>query len=363
VAEKVFLMSSFPLPTNARLVINQIELPVQDEDHHQGGPLESYEDDGQGNHDLPDELKTALKSLLTHYGSETDRHARRLEVIETRRQRFYDRGYQYIYFNWGSLVFLPITAGVVMSAGSDSVMMPRYCNVYNIYKPYRRNFSATLAQNAPGVIFEPSDPTSSLDIKIAQAAEKYAEHYDHVNDRRKLQSKIGRLFWTDGRIVAVTRHEKNAEKFGTYQDQESERDYQEDRAQNEEASVVGVESMAVETGGEEQDNQPGDHAARGEEITRLYGVLEAKVFPISATDQDELTAVIISDDPDQQKAKHKYPWIADDIKAGSTGTGETAFERNSRLGILQGTRQWAQSSDSYSYLTERQQMYPRPAAY
>lgn len=351
--------ASFLLPANSRVIINQIDAPTKKDEESQSEAAANYEDDEQGNHNLPEGLKAAFKSLLTYYGTETDKHARRLEVTEARRQRFYDRGYQYIYFNWGSLVFLPITAGVVMSAGSDSVMMPRYTNVYNIFKPRRRNFSAVLSQNPPAVSFEPADPAAALDIKIAQAAEKYSEHYDVINERKRLQTKMARLFWTDGRVVAVTQHEKNAQKFGSFQEAEEERDYQEDVAQDVEAQQNKLESMAVEDGGEE----PAEKNPRGEEVTRLYGVLEAKVFPISADDQDSVLSVIVSTDPDVQSAKEKYSWIADDIKAGSAGTGETAFERNARLGILQGTRQWMQASDSYAHLTERHWMWLRPAAF
>src|SRR6185312_12226135 len=143
-----------------------------------------------------------------------DKFPRRLEVVDARRQRFYDRGYQYIYFNWGQYVFVPVVGGVTMQVGGDSVTMPRYCNVYDIYKPYRRNFCAVLAQNTPGVNFEPKRPTKPLDIKSAECAEIYSAHYDAVNNPKQIQSKIARLFWTDGRVVGWTRHIKNGQKYG-----------------------------------------------------------------------------------------------------------------------------------------------------
>jgi len=358
--------ASFLVPPNSRVIINQIDAPKKTEqEQQQAQDLESYEDDKKGNHNLPQELQTGFLTLLRHYGTEVDKHARRLEVIEARRQRFYDRLYQYIYFNWGSMVFLPITAGVVMSAGSDSVMMPRYTAVYDIYSARRRNFQAVLSQNPPAVAFEPADPTASLDIKIAQASEKYAEHYDTVNEIKRLQTKMGRLMWTDGRIVAVTWHEKNAQKFGTFkdqQDQEDQRDYQEDVPQAQEAATVEGEEEAGEEPDSSSSAQP-DLSARGEEVTRLYGVLEAKVFPVSAEDQDGVEALVVSTDPPVNTAKEKYSWIASQIKAGSSGTGESAFERNARLGINQGTRQWMQASDSYAHLAERHWLWMRPAAY
>lgn len=320
--------STLSIPANQAInvVINQVD-PKDSEDEK--APVEQYVDDGKGNHNLPEDLKKALKALLKHYGTTVDKAARHDEVVDARRQRFYDRNYQYIYFNSNQQVFIPVVGGVTMNVGSDSVQMPRYCNVYNIYKPYRRNFSATLSQNPPGVNFEPKKQGDALDMKIAEAAQKYSVHYDTVNDRQKLQAKISRLFWTDGRVVGWTRHEKNGQKFG-YVD-------------------------GAEDGSEQEEN--------GEEITDLYGVLEAKCFPITADSQDELTGVIVSDDPDINRAKDDYEWIAEDIKSGSSGAGETAFERNARIGVLKGLRKWASDGDSQSQLVERQRMFLRPAGF
>ena len=194
--------STLSIPTGHQgdVIINLLGPTDQKDETTESG--EPYTDDGAGNHNLPKDLQAALKTLLTHYGTTVDKAARHDEVKDARRQRFYDRGYQYIYFNSNQQVFIPVVGGVTMNVGSDSVQMPRYCNVYNIYKPYRRNFSATLSQNPPGVNFEPKKPGNPLDMKLAEAAEKYSVHYDTVNDRQKLQAKISRLFWTDGRVVA-----------------------------------------------------------------------------------------------------------------------------------------------------------------
>lgn len=303
-------------------IINLIdEQPQQESAENQQA---AYVDDGKGNHELPEKLKNALKSCLAHYGTDVDKYPRRTEVIDARRQRFYDRGYQYIYFNSSQFIFLPIVAGQVLSAGADSVQMPRYCNVYNIYKPYRRNFQATLCQNPPGVNFEPRDLSQPLDQKIATCAQQYAEHYDVINNTKKLQGQISRLFWTDGRVVTWTRHIKNAQEYGT----------------NEQT-------------GEEN----------GEEVTEVFGVLEAKCFPITANTQKDLTGVILSNDPDVNRAKEDYDWIAEEIKAGESGAGESAFERNCRIGILQGMRVWAQAGDAKANLAERNYMFLRPAAF
>lgn len=295
--------------------------PVQTQG--QAGDAPDY---GKNNVNLPDEMVQALKGLLKHYGVEVDKFPRRREVIDARRQRFYDAGNQYIYFNSSSYVFIPVVAGASVNIEGQAVQMPRYTNVYEIYKPYRRNFSAPLVQNPPGVNFKPADPSKAADITKAQNAEKYIEHVKTVNPQKTLRAKVARLYWTDGRVCAETYHEKNTQKWGR----------------------------------DEQGNE------RGEEITKIHGVLEAKCIPITATDQDDLVAVIISDDPEINMAKSDYsdyPEAAEKIKPGPSGTGESAFERNARLGVLQGTRMWAQTADAFAHLTVRHRVYLRPAAF
>jgi hypothetical protein len=312
----------------SHIIINQfpkkelIQKPEQGAAGVAGGEGTDF---GVDNQKLPEDLVNALKGLLKHFAIEVDKFPRRREVIDARLQRFYDRGYQYIYFDSSNYVFVPVTGGVSINVGGSSVNMPRYTNVYNIFKPYRRNFSAPLVQNPPGVNFKPANPSKSVDIKKAANAEKYAEHVKNVNPQKKLQAKATRLFWTDGRVVAFTEHVKNGQKYG-------------------------------------KDEQGQD---KGEEITTLHGVLEAKCIPITADEQDQLVCVILSDDPEINLMKEKYSdWPeADKIKPGPTGTGEGAFERNARIGVLQGTKTWAQSADAYTHLTTRHRVFLRPAGF
>ena len=294
-------------------------------DEQKKDPTPGLQDDKQGNHDLKDtspDLVTAMVGLLKHFG-ELDRFSRRQEVVETRRQRFYDRGYQYIYFNANSYVFVPVVGGVTVNAGDETVAMPRYTNVYNIYKPYRRNFTAPLTQNPPGVNFEASDPPKELDRKSAEAAEKYVEHIQQVNPEKKLQQEISRLFWTDGRVCLWTRTVHDDGRFGS-----------------------------------DKDGEP-----NGEEVIDAYGVLECKVIPIVAKNQSALIFACISDEPEVNIAKAEYEWAADEIKTGPSEMGETAYERNARLGVLQGTRLWAQSADAFAHLVTRHVAFFRPAAF
>ena len=312
--------TSITLPQGSQIIVNQIEAEDGAAANEKEQDEQNYQDDGKGNHDLPDELKAALKNLLTHYGGVVDKASRRQEVIAARRGRFYWRLMQYIYFNNAQSVFLPIIAGQVVTVGDRDITMPRYTAVHDIYRSYGRNYTAILSQNPPGVNFQPVEPGNSTHIKMAELAEQYSEHYDQVNQTRAMQRKISRLFWTDGRVVGRTFHRVSKEEYGT----------------------------------DDQGN------ARGEEVTHLYGVLEAKVFPMVADDRAGLTGVIISDDPDINKAKSEYSWIKDNIRPGASGYGESAFERNARLGVLEGRKTSSASNEAYSHLTERQMMYLRP---
>lgn len=311
--------TSIALPAGADLIINQYEDAEPEKTESA-----AYEDDGKGNHDLPADLQSAFKAMLRHYGGVVDRAARRQEVIAARRGRLYWRLVQYVYFNQQASNFLPIIAGQVVSVGDREVTMPRYTASYDIYRAYGRNYTAVLAQNPPGSVFEPVNPEEPADSKIAELAQRYSEHYDQVNHARAMQRRMGRLFWTDGRVVGRTFHRISEQAYGT-----------------------------------DAQGRP-----RGEEVTRLYGVLEAKVFPITAEEIEDVTGVILSDDPDVNRAKADYDWLAkgDKIKGG-TSTGETGFERNMRIGILEGRKSQTTGGDTQSHLAERQMMYLRPCAF
>lgn len=307
----------------SHVIINQF--PKKEPEQQGAATAADGEGYGDNNERLPSDLVEALKGLLKHFGTDVDKFPRRREVIDARLQRFYDRGYQYIYFDWTNFVFVPVTGGVSVNVGGQAVNMPRYTNVYEIYKPYRRNFSAPLVQNPPGVNFKPEDPSKSVDIKKAARAEKYIEHVKTVNSQKKLQAKAARLYWTDGRVVAWTRYKQNGQKYG-------------------------------------KDEQGND---KGEEITTLHGVLEAKCIPITADEQDDLVCMIISDDPEINLMKEEYKDFpeADKIKPGPSSSGESSFERNARIGVLQGTKTWAQSADAFKHLTTRHNVFLRPAAF
>lgn len=254
------------------------------------------------------ELISALKTMLT-YHSGLEKHIRRSEVIDARRQRFYEQDHQYIYFNATSWLFAPVGGG---SGQSSQANMPRYRDVYNIYTPYERGILAIMTENPPGVDFEPDDPSNPDDVKAAQGGEKYRKKIDIQNPRKKLQMDIARTFCTDGRVILYTRTET-------------------------------------------------DESGETKEVITCHGVLESKI-PLISKAVKEWPYAILSDEMDVNLAKAEYKDIADKIKKGSSDSGESSYERMARLGVMQSTRMQMQS-DAYAHLVTRHIVWYRPCAY
>lgn len=275
--------------------------------------------DGNINKDLPEQLQNWLKATVEKLQGQ-DKYARRTEVIEARRQRFYDRGDQYIFWNDTAQVFLPVTGGASVAVGSDSVDMPRYTDVYNIFHGYLRSLVALLSQNPPGVKFEPDDPKSATDITAAEVAGKFKHVVDRANNRQALQAEIARLFCTDARVILYTRTIYDAQKFGK--------------------DETGMPKCG--------------------QFIEPYGVLESKV-PITADRQEDFHYVVLSKEIDIIKAKTDFPNFASKIQEGSSAMGESAYERFARLGVLQGTRLLFQTGDAFAHLVTRHYAWLRPS--
>jgi len=285
-------------------------------------PEEQSADYGEMNRDLPENMQAALADLITRF-MEQDRFVRRREVMEIRKGRFFDRGDQYIYWNDTSQVYATGEAGGALTIGSQSVDMPRYMDVYDIYKPYESTITAVLTQNPPGVDFQPDDyMNAETDIPAAQTAEKYRHHIDRVNDRKKVQTEIARLFFTDGRVVVFNHLVTDKERFGV-----------------------------------DDEGNP-----KTEPVMEVFGVLESKV-PILAKCQSDMPYIILTDDPDIVMAKGEYPHAAAKIKEGMNTLGESAFERLARLGVLQGTKHRLQASDSFRHIVSRHRAFLRPECF
>ena len=270
------------------------------------------------------ELQKAMVKLCQHFAG-LEKYARRSEVMDARRQRFYRRQDQYIVWNTGQYLFGPWPGNSSSSGNETSANQsaPRYTDVYDIFWPYLRIIIAVGTMNPPGVNFEPDDPTKATDIASSRAAEKYRHFVDRVNKRKDIQAKVMSVFGTDGRTVLYTRSCTDAQKYG-----------------------------------EDENGKPNTYPK-----IDVFGVLESKVVPITANSQDDVICLFISDEPEINMAKMAYPEHATEIKEGQGGVGESAYERNARIGVLQGTKLLQQAGDAYAHLTTRHRVFLRPAAF
>lgn len=255
------------------------------------------------------DLQDAVKDLCK-YVIGLDKWVRRQEIIEARRQRFYWRNEQYIYWKSDAVGFITASGGQSLSVDNEEVEIPRYTDVYNIYTPYGESLLSTLVQNSPGVNWQPADPANPSDITASKTAAKYQQKIENDNDRKSLQSDVARFFFTDGRTVLKV--ERNKEGW--------------------------------------------DH------IT-AHGVLESKVTPITANSVPELISCVIADELDVYAAKEEYSDYADEIKENMSTLGESAYERIARLGVLQGTKMTMQGGDAFAHMVSRHKCYLRPSTF
>lgn len=274
---------------------------------------------GEGFPELPAELQTALKDLL-RVALQREVYARRQEVMECRRERFYDRGIQYIYWDFNSWGFAPLS-----SVGyGDSHNEPSYEDVYNIYHPFLRALCASLTANPPGAHIEPRT-NRTADTVAANAADKYREFLEQANDIKQVQLDVARLQCTDGRIIIEVVKGEPDIKYG-----------------------VG------------DDGEPLDA-----ELFDINGVLESKV-PITQNDPKKWAYCVLSKEFETEILQDEYPNATTKdgtsaIRDSGSSSGESAYERMARIGVLQGTRLITASGETWKNLVTRHVAYFRPA--
>jgi hypothetical protein len=280
---------------------------------------------GQDNRDLPEQLVEAIKAAVLEF-QQQDKYARRREVRKDRRNRFYEMSHQHLQWNnSGNAGFSQLSPGAIAyNSSGASIQCPQYMDAYNILFPYFRVIQSVLTQTIPGVDFQPIDPSNPDDIDKAKAAEDYSILYDRMNDLPEIMAQVVRMFGYSGRMVAWTRTEADAQRFG----------YEAD----------GVTPKRFQR-------------------TTIYGTMESKV-PITCKEKDQnFLYCFLYDDPDVKKAKSDFPWIAKEIKAGNPGLGENQYERTARLGVLNGARGSSQTGDTLTHIVTLMNAFLRPAAF
>lgn len=274
---------------------------------------------GVNNRDLPEQLVNALKESVRR-AQKQDTYLRRREVMRDRKNRFYERGYQHIYWTGGGNGGFALMVPGQVSA-SATVQTPRYIDDYNIFWPYERIQLSILTQHIPNVEWEP-DTSAPEDLEAANAAECYDKFYDRANNTKGIHTEALRMMLLSGRAVTWTRTEQDEQRWGL--------------------------------------NDQGE--PRSMETTTVYGSLESRV-PIMSKCQDDALYCFLYEDPQVTKAKADYSWIADKIRSNAAGIGENQYERLARLGALQGSRMYSASGESFSYLTTKMECFLRPECF
>ena len=273
---------------------------------------------GERNCYLPEQIKNALKISLESLGTR-ELYDRRREVMRDRRNRYYRKGFQHIYENRQTGMFTMGVAGEAVAVGAGFIECPQYIGDYNIVRPTELIIESVLTQNPPGIDFRPKTQETE-DLEAANTAEIYREFFDRSNDSKDIQLKIVQMMCESGRTIVSVNTEANAQLWGLNDDGE----------------------------------------AKQNETARVWGTLESRVFPLTAKNQNGLDAVILYNDPTVNSSKMQYPHIAKKIKGESSGICENAYERIARLGVLQGTRRYAQVGDAMTHLAVRANCYLRP---
>jgi len=271
---------------------------------------------------LPEEKQNVLKGLLRS-ALTREVYSRRTEVIDARQQRFYSRSIQYIYWNWNTMMFAPLYQGGTGTAADQE----RYCDVYDIYSAFLRTLTAALSQNDVGAHMVPRTAKRTVDITAATVAEQYKSRLEQINDIKNLQIEVARLMCTDGRVVGMVCDEDADPQYGY-----------------------------------DANNEP-----MGAERLEIDGVLEWKV-PITQKNLCDWPYAVQSREFETEYLEECYPEAVDDqgeskIKSGSQDSGESAYERMARIGVVQGTKVITATGETWEHLTTRHIAFLRPAFY
>jgi len=126
-------------------------------------------------------------------------------------QRLYSRGYQYLLPRRGGGW---VALGFSGTIGGTTRNKKFWGNETNIYGCYEQIITAALSRDIPGVQFQARDPEDDADITAKEAASNYARVFESQNDLLGTHMQIANYLCTDGRVVLITDHVIDAQRFG-----------------------------------------------------------------------------------------------------------------------------------------------------
>jgi hypothetical protein len=314
---------------DASVAAQQLQQDLEEFKPGELAPYEPPDDDaenyepGEGEGEISEALQEELREICRHF-SEQGRWTRRIEVQNRRRNRLYWAGIQRLGWNAKDMMFqIPFSGPTTANgSGSDAAKRPPVLDTTNIYQRDGRSIIAVLTQNTPNVRFFADDPKNDVDIRSATTSDKLRKVIERNNNMPDKRIDLGRLLWTDGRVVAFTRYVVDGQRYG-----------------------------------KDEKGEP-----RGQEEIDWFGVLEARV-PITCKSQHPMPYMDLSDEEDVVNLQCMYPKVACKIEPGSAAFGEDEYDRIARLSVRMSERMQVLAGDTYTHLATRKRAWIRPAAF
>lgn len=271
---------------------------------------------------LSDDRVAELRQVLQAMNNR-DQWARMVEIIRVTLRRYFWLGIQHGFWNADSQQFQVGPTGGTYG-GENLNQEDLFAEDFNIYTPSGKIFLAQFSQSAASSRAEPDKPLDPDSVKAAAEAEKYVKVYQKYNDPKNAQIAVGKLLWTDGRVVAITENSPNGELFGYDTD------------------------------------DTGKQVARSGEWTRYVGVLESKV-PIVQRDFSKWPFCKVSLEHDICTLQEDNPEFAEKIKKGKAQNANDEIARASRVSTAENISQI--SSDTIAHLGTEDTWWLRPSAF
>lgn len=313
--------------------------------------------------------------------SKRDLPARREEILDAWEQRMFWRNVQHLLWSGVTRGFElpPVGSGYHPQDPESRSMFD-----VNIYTPYGEIIASALTREFPTVRTKPSDSDKDVDITAAQTAEKLIDEIKRkAGGMKSLMSDEARLLFTDGRSMKYTRYVLDAQQFGYDQPEEEvvpEDEEQPNTEPTQDGQPEAVLPGIMEPNGSEvspaNENVPGAAGTnpsgdvglqsqparipRGWQITTAEGVLETQV-PIKANSISECDYVRYQREISLERAKSKFPDIAEKITASPAGPAGDEIDRLARINTKIGVRNNFLTSDSQAYDVTETHLFLRPA--
>lgn len=283
------------------------------------------QDFGENFENLPEDKIEELRSVIQTFNGKRDLWARMVEIIRCTLRRYFWLGIQHGFWNADNQQLqIGPNGGSVENLNEEDL----FAGDFNIYTQNGKIFIAVFSQNAAPTRMEPLKPGDPDSVKASQEAEKYVQVYQKYNSPKVAQQEVGRLYWTDGRVVAVTKSDEHPDIPGTEED--------------EEGNPVPFET----------------------ELTTYHGVLETKVPLIEPFSKWPYCKV--SQELDIVTAKDQVSKISPDFaaKLQTSAKGLTPNDEIARMSRIATAENIAQvSSDTLAYLVTEDTWWLRPSAF